>query len=407
MGKWRKTKIQKLAHVVMGQSPDGDAVNEDERGVPFLQGNADFGDVYPNETYWCDNPKKLATLGGILLSVRAPVGEINIADKQYCIGRGLAAISFFEINNLFGFYKLSSVINQLHRKSQGTTFLAISKSDIDNLIIAYPQDHRGQSKIAEILNTIDTAIEKAKAIIEKYKRIKTGMMQDLLTNGIDEKGNIRSQKTHKYKDSPIGKIPVEWEHGAVSDFAFINPKTHSNLLISDEVDFIPMQGVNEDGIWDIKETKLVKDCMRGFTIFSENDILFAKITPCMENGKGCIVKKLKKGIGFGSTEFHVLRSKSNSIPDYIYYWTVYHCLRNKAIAYMGGSAGQQRVSAHFFYDFLIGRPEKDEQLRIVEKLSAIDTKIQSERAYLEKLQRIKRGLMQDLLTHKVTVDTLL
>jgi type I restriction enzyme S subunit len=291
--------------------------------------------------------------------------------------------------------------------AQGSTRYNLSKKNFNNVRIKYPIDIQEQSKIAEILSTIDTVIEKTKTIIEKYKRIKTGMMRDLLANGIDEKGNIRSSKTHKYKDSPIGKIPVEWEYGAVSDFAFINPKTHFNLLINDEVDFIPMQGVNEDGIWDIKETKLVKDCMRGFTIFSENDILFAKITPCMENGKGCMVRNLKIGIGFGSTEFHVLRSKNNSIPDYIYYWTVYHRLRNKAIAYMGGSAGQQRVSTRFFYDFLIEMPKKDEQLKIIEKLLSIDAKIQTEQAYLKKLQRMKQGLMRDLLTHKVAVDALL
>jgi type I restriction enzyme S subunit len=407
MGKWRESKIQNLAHVVMGQSPDGDTVNEDERGIPFLQGNADFGDEHPDEAYWCDNPKKLAVPGDILLSVRAPVGEINIADKQYCIGRGLAAMSFFKINNSFGVYKVSSVINQLHRKSQGTTFLAISKSDIDNIIITYPKDDQEQSKIAEILSTIDTVIEKTKAIIEKYQRIKTGMMQDLLTNGIDEKGNIRSPKTHKYKDSPIGKIPMEWEYGVLSDLAYINPKTSVNISLDEEVDFIPMQDVNEDGVWNIKETKRAKDCIHGFTEFIENDVLFAKITPCMENGKGCIIKNLKNVKGFGSTEFHILRPKSNSIPDFIYYWSISHFLRNKAIAYMGGSAGQQRVSFQFFDKFEIGKPQKDEQCFIAKKLSAIYTKIQTEQIYLKKLQRIKQSLMQDLLTHKVAVDTLL
>jgi type I restriction enzyme S subunit len=135
MGEWKESKIKELSYVIMGQSPDGKTVNENENGIAFLQGNADFGNKYPTEKYWCEQPKKLALPDDMLLSVRAPVGEINIAHKTFCIGRGLSAIRFLEIDTTFGIYKFSTMINQLLKKSQGTTFLAINKSDIDNLII--------------------------------------------------------------------------------------------------------------------------------------------------------------------------------------------------------------------------------------------------------------------------------
>jgi type I restriction enzyme S subunit len=82
-----------------------------------------------------------------------------------------------------------------------------------------PEKEFEQRKIAEILETIDNAIEKTDKIIEKYKRIKQGLMQDLLTKGIDENGNIRDEKTHKFKDSPLGRIPEEWEVVRLGDIS--------------------------------------------------------------------------------------------------------------------------------------------------------------------------------------------
>jgi type I restriction enzyme S subunit len=90
-----------------------------------------------------------------------------------------------------------------------------------------------QRKIAQILETVDNAIEKTEKIIEKYKRIKQGLMQDLLTKGIDEKGNIRSEKTHKFKDSPLGRIPEEWEVvrlGEVGEIMVVRPNPKFNIM---------------------------------------------------------------------------------------------------------------------------------------------------------------------------------
>jgi type I restriction enzyme S subunit len=393
MGKWRENKIQNLAHVVMGQSPDGDTVNDGERGIPFLQGNADFGDEHPNEMYWCDNPKKLAALGDILLSVRAPVGEVNIADKQYCIGRGLAAISFSEINNSFAVYKISSIINQLHRKSQGTTFLAISKSDIDNIIIIYPKDDQEQSKIAEILRTIDTVIEKTKAIIEKYQRIKTGMIQDLLTNGIDEKGNIRSQKTHKYKDSPIGKIPVEWEENTFDKIAK-NITTKTKVI----TDCINMESI-ESGTGALLSLN-DSDIKSNKTVFKKGDVLFGKLRPYLRKYWHAIFD------GTCSSEIMVFRPDNRITSLYLYYLVSSEkfVLFNDSQTF---GTRMPRTGWPIIKVYQTSIPEINEQNRIIEKLSSIDTKIQSEQAYLEKLRRIKQGLMRDLLTHKIAVDTLL
>jgi type I restriction enzyme S subunit len=102
------------------------------------------------------------------------------------------------------------VKKQIYKYVEGTTRTALRFNQLKNFIVPLPPLPE-QRKIAQILETVDNAIEKTEKIIEKYKRIKQGLMQDLLTKGIDEKGNIRSEKTHKFKDSPLGRIPEEWE----------------------------------------------------------------------------------------------------------------------------------------------------------------------------------------------------
>ena len=155
--------------------------------------------------------KKIAQKYDVLLSVRAPVGETNIADKTYCIGRGLSAISFNKCSVWYGWYLTQYFKNQLITNSQGSTFTAVNKDDISVLKVICPVNIAEQQTIASILTTCDEAIEKTDAKIEKLKRIKQGLMQDLFRYGIDEKGRMRSEKTHRFKDSPLGQIPVEWE----------------------------------------------------------------------------------------------------------------------------------------------------------------------------------------------------
>jgi type I restriction enzyme S subunit len=164
-----------------------------------------------------------------------------------------------------------------------------------------------------------------------------------------------------------------------------------------------MPDVGENGRILSRQVKRLFEMAKGFTRFAEEDVIFAKITPCMENGKGALATELINKIGFGSTEFHILRAKESGNPEFIYQITRFKKLRLKAEGYMTGSAGQQRVPTDFFQEFQIPLPPLPEQHHIAEILTTIDTYIEKEQTYLNKLQQIKKGLMQDLLTGKVRV----
>jgi len=185
---------------------------------------------------------------------------------------------------------------------------------------------------------------------------------------------------------------------SISDLADINPPSARNISPEDEVSFIPMAEVTDGGKWIGYQSCKQFKVRNGYTAFEEGDVLFAKITPCMENGKGCHALGLCNGVGYGSTEFHVLRAKKETNPRFLHHLCQSDRLRKKAEAFMIGSAGQQRVQAPFFNYYQLPALNKGEQELIAQILDSIDETIQATEQLLEKLKNMKAGLLNDLLT---------
>jgi type I restriction enzyme S subunit len=163
----------------------------------------------------------------------------------------------------------------------------------------------------------------------------------------------------------IGSENPNWETTTLGQCTVINPKKsgEANLKDSTLISFIPMTSVSEAGQINASESKTYSEVRTGFTYFRNNDVLFAKITPCMENGKGAVARGLKNEIGFGSTEFHVLRPLSGiTDPYWIYTLLSMPEFWKEATKHMTGSAGQKRVPASYLNDFQISLPPLSEQL---------------------------------------------
>ena len=145
--------LGEVANITAGQSPPGNTYNESGDGLPFFQGKADFGEVYPVARKWCVAPKKIAEAGDILISVRAPVGPTNVASERCCIGRGLAAVRPDETVALrdFVLWNIKSREADLVAKGQGSTFAAIGQRDLNSLLIPLPALEE-QRRIVGILN---------------------------------------------------------------------------------------------------------------------------------------------------------------------------------------------------------------------------------------------------------------
>jgi len=188
---WEVVRLgdKKLFELIMGQSPPSSSYNQNKKGLPFLQGKAEFGEIYPQPIKWCDKPIKVAEKNYILISVRAPVGDLNLADQKYCIGRGLAAIRLKNnVDPFFMFNCLNFFKNQILTYGTGSTFKAITKEILENLKLPLPPLPE-QQEIAEILQTIDQKIEIEKKKKELYEELFKTMLNKIMNQEIDVEKN--------------------------------------------------------------------------------------------------------------------------------------------------------------------------------------------------------------------------
>jgi type I restriction enzyme S subunit len=187
---------------------------------------------------------------------------------------------------------------------------------------------------------------------------------------------------------------------SLKDCSIINPKKsdEKKLVYELEISFIPMAAVSEKGKIDLSETKFYYEVKNGFTYFAENDVLFAKITPCMENGKGAIMIGLNNGIGFGSTEFHVIRPINEmSNPYWLYQITAFEKFRKDAAMNMTGSAGQRRVPSSYLENYMIGLPPIEDQNRFAEFVKQADKSSFEIRRTIDELEATYKAILRENL----------
>lgn len=165
-------RLDELCIINMGQSPDSSTYNEDGNGLPFFQGNADFGVTYPVVRMWCSEPTKRAQIDDILISVRAPIGALNIANCECCIGRGLAALTVNKNSCIqkYLWYALSNKVEELNSKGTGSTFKAINKKILAETEIPLPPLGE-QRKIAAVLDKVSSLIAKRRQQLDKLDEL--------------------------------------------------------------------------------------------------------------------------------------------------------------------------------------------------------------------------------------------
>lgn len=183
-------ELQEVCEVIAGQSPPSDTYNQSNVGIPFFQGKADFGELYPTVRYWCSKPTKISIPNDILFSVRAPVGPTNINNTEACIGRGLSALRCKDdkiiMKYLLHFLRANEEI--ISNLGTGSTFKAITISELKKIQIPLPPLEQ-QKKIAAILDAADAYRQKTKALIAKYDELTQSLFLDMFGDPMkNEKG---------------------------------------------------------------------------------------------------------------------------------------------------------------------------------------------------------------------------
>ena len=221
MDKFGFVKLKDVCNINMGQSPDSDSYNDNEDGIPFFQGNADFGEKYPTTRKWCNAPTKIAHAEDILISVRAPIGALNYAKEECCIGRGLAAITPNQdkVSSGFIYWLLKGKHKELNLQGTGSTFKAISRKVLEEIKVP-DIELKKQTELAGSLEKVYSVIQLRKQQLEELDILIKARFVEMFGNPEDS-GNEWEQKPlfdllnviggYAFKSdqfSEIGGIPV-------------------------------------------------------------------------------------------------------------------------------------------------------------------------------------------------------
>jgi type I restriction enzyme S subunit len=288
---------------------------------------------------------QLLPVGTVLFSSRATIGKLGISRVPLATNQGFANfIPRKGVDAKYLAYCLLHFTNEIAALAGSTTFKEVTKTSLKKYRIPLPPLSE-QRRIVEILDQADALRKKRAEADAKAARILPALFYNMFG---DPATNPKGWPVKRLGDPRV---------------ATINPKfSGDNVSADTEVSFVPMADVDE--IWGRivgKQVRKYSDVMRGFTPFRDGDVLFAKITPCMQNGKTAIARNLVNGLGFGSTEFHVLRAGPLVTPEWLFALVRLAWFRRQAESSFTGTAGQQRVPADFLARYEIGCPPIDLQ----------------------------------------------
>lgn len=382
---WKKCRFNQIGSVISGGTPST-AVSEYWNGtIPF---------VTPNDLSVTDSAlisktdRNITTLGllkssanllserSLIISTRAPIGYLALAGKECATNQGCKSISFFSNQDpLFHFYNTQKYIQRMKALGSGTTFAEISKGDLEKIVITFPSDINEQKRVASILSTCDTVIQKTQSTIEKYKAIKQGMMQDLFTRGLTKDGKLRpsfKDAPELYKESELGMIPKEWK-----------VKELGESIISVGSGFC--ESYKDNGKYTVYGSTGVIGYADTFN-YEGPAILVARV------GANAGLVNTVDGIYGVTDNTLIVKLNLNIDINFMSYYLKFINL-NKLIF----GSGQPLITGGILKKLQILKLDFSEQTVIASRLASIDTAIQKEEALLEKHKKIKNGLMNDLL----------
>ena len=391
---WTTSKLSQLLSEVIDYR--GQSVPKSDHGVPLITARNvrdGYVDLSHKEYVAESEYDKWATrgfpkVGDILFTTEAPLGNIApYPEGTFALGQRLVALRTNDLiadSYLYQYLRSEIGKHQVNVRASGSTAKGIKSSELKKIAVNYPRYGTEQKKIATILSTWDNAINTTEKLLANSEKQKKALMQVVL-------------------GSPT-KIIKNTRVVTLADLAVINPASEASE--EELVTFLAMDAVSNNA--EILRRELLEKAQlpTGCTKFQENDVLVAKITPCFENGKGAFATELKDGLGFGSTEFHVIRAKAGVNPKLLFYVTQSHNFRFKGAANMQGSSGHRRVPKDFLKTFRFTIPStKEAQEGLTALFTTCDLEIKGHRKTIQILKQEKSALMQQLLTGKRRVNT--
>lgn len=328
--------------------------------------------LYIDKSYMKNNEEKYVRSDDIIMSSansKELVGKVSYVygiPFPMTFGGFILIIRAKRINSRYLFYylRLNFLCGKFMGESTQTTNIAnINTTKLKNLGLPLPpitEQQRIVDRIERLFSKLDEAKEKVQAVVDGFELRKSAILHKAFTGEL----------TNQWRQ--VHNIGLDsWEYVELGNICKVNPKKIDTTDLSDdlEVSFFPMSALSEIyGEITEPQTRQLKEVRTGYTNFSEGDVVFAKITPCMENGKSAVIGKLVNDIGFGTTEFYVLRCGPKLYNFYLYHLLRDKHFRDEAKAVMTGAVGQQRVPKSFLEKYILHLPSVPEQKEIAQRL---------------------------------------
>lgn len=415
---WRELPLGQLAEITSG-------------GTPSREVNAYWGGdipwVTPTDITACktnylidtadritkkgllNSSAKVLPVGAILFTSRATVGVSRIAGMPVCTNQGFKSlIARPDVDGKFLFYQVQRQRGAFERYAAGSTFPEINKKDTARVLIPHPVEKKIQEKIAAVLTSIDTAIEKTEALIAKYQQIKAGLMHDLFTRGALPNGQLRpprEQTPELYRETAIGWIPRGWEiSDCATEFAIDSGITLGPHRKPDKRPhpYLRVANVHRDELRldDIAQME-VSASEIDFCLKKHDLLVIEGHANRSEIGRCAMVFDDAEGMLFQN---HLIRLRPSRMKShYALLWMNSHYAQRYWEVTCSSSSGLNTINRRMLGRLTVFVPPIDEQQKIVDKALSVKQMLHSERTTVQKLQTQKLGLMQDLLTGKVQV----
>lgn len=412
---WKITPLGKYGEIISGGTPDRNNKAYWDGDIPWVTPS----EITSNKGKYLQNTREKITKEGLnassanllpknslLITSRATLGEVAIAAISVSTNQGFKSIiPNCDTDPVFAYYLTKTLKSEMVRLASGTTFLEISKGDFARIVTHRP-DLPEQKRIAYVLNAIDDAITQTEAVITKLKQIRTGMLHDLLSFGIDEHGELRDPIAHaeQFKESSLGRVPKEWEifriedvSEKVQDGTHFSPKSHSGprrYITSKNIRFGYLDLNGSGWISEQEHREIFERCN-----LRKGDLLLTKDGA---NTGNAAINTLDDEFSLLSSVAFV-RGKSNQLDsEYLLNYILSPIAQKRIKDLMSGNA-ITRLTLQKIKDFEIPVPSFKEQQAIAGHLKKYMMNIHAHEVEHQKLKNVKSGLQDALLTGRVRV----
>lgn len=416
-------KVCKLKHIlkelVSGGTPsstDEENWTEDEDGINWVS----IGDMSNTDCVYKTAKKvtlkglkeknlKILKSGTLIYSIYATLGKVAELKIDAVTNQAILGLILKEerVNKRFIKWYLESLERYILYLSSSNTQNNLNAEKVKNIDLVLPENNE-QTAIANFLDQktaeIDSIIADKEKLIQLLQEKRQAIISEAVTKGLDPNVPMKGSGVEW-----IGEIPAHWKVKRIKYLATVNPSKSEvrHLMLEQEVTFIPMEKIIATGKVDYSLTDTIENLISGYTYFRDEDIIMAKVTPCFENGNIAIVEGLLNGIGFGTTELHVLRCNNSCYNRFLFYYLQSDIFKSRSISEMYGVAGLKRIPTDFILNYQLGIPNYEEQKIIAnfldQKTAEIDSLIADIQTQIAKLKEYRQSLIYEAVTGKIDV----